>query len=72
MECGNLVTVNDLWSPIPYMDYRNLVTVNECYGSPNLIWNAGTMYLSMTVLVPIPYMEYSNLVLSRTVMVPKA
>ena len=31
--------VNDLWSPKPYMECRNLVTVNDCYGPPYLIWN---------------------------------
>ena len=30
----NLVTVNHLWSPIPYMECRNLVTVNDSYGPP--------------------------------------
>ena len=54
------------------MDYRNLVTVNECYGSPNLIWNAGTMYLSMTVLDSIPYMEYSKLVTVNDCYGPKS
>ena len=29
---------------------------------PNPIWNAGTLYLSMTLMVPIPYIEYRNLV----------
>ena len=28
-----------------------LVIVNDCYGPPNLIMNAGTLYLSMTVLI---------------------
>ena len=42
---GTIVTVNDLWSPIPYMEYGNLVTVNDCYGSQNLIWNAETFYM---------------------------
>ena len=41
-----------LMVPIPYMECRNLVTVNDCYGPPNLILNAGTLYLSMTVMVP--------------------
>ena len=31
MECGNFVTVNDLWSPIPYMECKNLVM-----GSPHM------------------------------------
>ena len=57
----NLVTINDLWFPIPYMECRNLVTVNDCYGSPYLIWNAGTLYLSMTVMVPIPYNRMQEL-----------
>ena len=43
MECGNLVTVSDLWSPEPYMECRNLVNVNDCYGPQNLIWKAGTL-----------------------------
>ena len=30
-ECENLVTVNDLWSPIPYMEYWTLVM-----GSPHM------------------------------------
>ena len=34
MECGNLVTVNDI------------------YGPPYLIWNAGTLLLSVTLMVP--------------------
>ena len=36
MECGNLVTINDLWSPISYMECRNLVTVNDHYGPHTL------------------------------------
>ena len=52
MEGSNPVTINDLWSPITYMDGRDLVNVNNCYGPQNLIWNAGTLYLLMTVLVP--------------------
>ena len=31
MECGILVTVNDLWPPIPYMECGNLGT-----GSPHM------------------------------------
>ena len=34
--------------PIPYMECRNHVSVNDCFGPPYLIWNAGTFYLSMT------------------------
>ena len=51
-----------LWSTNAYMECRNPVTVNDCFGSPNLIRNAGTLYHSMTVLVPIPYNECRNLV----------
>ena len=40
--------------PIPYMECRNLVTVNDCYGPPYLIWIVGTMYLSMTFGPPYP------------------
>ena len=36
---------------IPYMESGNLVTFNDLW-SPYLIWNAGMLYLSMTVLVP--------------------
>ena len=50
MECGNLVTVNDLCSPIPYVGCRNLVTVNDLrspifyleYG--NLVMGSPHMY----------------------------
>ena len=38
--------------PIPYMECRNLVSVNRLLWSPYLIWNAGTLYLSMTIMVP--------------------
>ena len=41
---------------------RYLVTFNDSYGPPYLIWYAGTLYLSMTDGHPIPYMEYGNLV----------
>ena len=32
IEYGNLVTVNDSWSPILYMECGNLVIVNDSYG----------------------------------------
>ena len=34
------------------MECGYLVTVNNCYGPPNLIWNAEFLELSMTLLVP--------------------
>ena len=37
MQCRNLVTVNDLWSPIPYTECSNLVTVND-------LWSPHTLY----------------------------
>ena len=45
------------------MESRNLVSVNDCFGPPYLIWNAGTFYLSMTVfMVPIPYTDGRDLI----------
>ena len=42
MECGNLVTVNDLWSPIPYMDGRDLITINDLW-SPITYMECGNL-----------------------------
>ena len=47
MQCGNLVTVNDLWLPIPHMEWGNLVT-----GFPHMynmitindLWSPHTLY----------------------------
>ena len=53
MQCANLVTDNDLWSPIPYLECGNLVT-----GFPH-------MYNMITIndlWPPIPYIECRNLV----------
>ena len=46
MESGNLVTFNDLWFSIPYMECGNLViSVKDSYGSPEPypMWNAETL-----------------------------
>ena len=58
-ECGNLVTVNDLWSPIPYMECGNLVME-----SPTCtIWfECGNLVTVNDLWSPIPYMECGNLV----------
>ena len=37
MECGNLVTINDLWSPISYMDGKDLITIND-YVIPHTLY----------------------------------
>ena len=72
-------TVNDLWSPIPYMECRNLITVLVTYGpSLFLIWKAlsmtyGPPYMECTVndlWSPIPDMECGNLYNCWWFMVP--
>ena len=52
MICENLVTVNDLWSPIPHMECGNLVTgsphmYNMIFGilvTVNDLWSPHTLY----------------------------
>ena len=75
-ECGILVTINDLWSPIPYMECwnivawstipymkgGNIVTINNSYSSQYLIWNMGNLVPVNDSWTPIPYMESGNFV----------
>ena len=60
MICGSLVTVNQLWSPIPYMECRNIVTVNDSYGPPYLIWKEPCNW------VPPPHPQMYDMILFRT------
>ena len=52
MDGRDLITINDLWSPITLYGMWEPSNCQWLYGPPNLIWNVGTLYLSMTVLVP--------------------
>ena len=65
MICMNLVTVNDLWSPIHCMECGNLVTVNDSYGPPipdmecrSLVYGSPTC----TILFFLRTMQCGNLV----------
>ena len=63
VHCRNLVSVKDLWSPIPYMECGNLVTVNDSYGPPILYMEFGDLVtVNYSHGPPIPCMEYRNLV----------
>ena len=42
MECRNLVSVNEIWSPIPYIDDRDLITINDLY-SPITYMECGNL-----------------------------
>ena len=62
-ECGNLVTVNDLWSPIPYMECRNLVTVND-------LWSP-LPYMEQALYGPPTCMIFSGQLWKRSTACPK-
>ena len=58
VHCGNLETVHDLWSPIPYMECRNLVTANDSYGPPIPYMECGNhVTVTDSYGLPIPYMD---------------
>ena len=51
-----------LWSTHAYMECRNPVTVNDCFGLPKPYMECGNLVTINALWSPIPYMDGRDLI----------